>query len=358
MNVEARCGCLIIGGFKGTSLPESYERALRKNRRGGAILFRHNVEGDPLQVVALARQVHAASPAPLLGIDQEGGRVARLRAPFIEVPAMSTVASLGDPAFAETLARAVASEIVAVGCTINFAPVLDVHTCADNPVIGDRAFGADAEVCARFGTAWIRGLESAGLLATPKHFPGHGDTSSDSHFDLPIVRQPLERLERVELAPFRAAIADGVLAMMTAHVVYPALDPVLPATLSPAICTELRERVGFRGMLLSDDLEMRAVADRWPIGEAAVAAVAAGCDGVLVCHGEGAQETALEALTRESERSPAFAARCAQARERVLAARRAVRARPASDADVTRIVGGVESRLAALQIEERRRLKS
>jgi beta-N-acetylhexosaminidase len=357
MNVEALCGSLLIGGFQGTSLPESYARALRENRRGGAILFRHNVLTDPLQVVALARQIHTASAAPLLGIDQEGGRVRRLRAPFIEVPAMSVVASIGDPAFAETLAGAVASELAAVGCTLNFAPVLDVNTCPDNPVIGDRAFGAEPEVCARFGMAWIRGLESAGLLAAPKHFPGHGDTSSDSHFDLPVVHQSLERLERVELAPFRAAIAAGVGVMMTAHVVYPALDPDLPATLSAAICTELRERLGFHGMLLSDDLEMRAVADTWPIAEAAVAAVAAGCDGLLVCHGEAAQEMALEALIRESERSPAFAARCEQARGRVLTARRRTRVHPASDAEVTRIVGGSESRLAALQIEARLQLR-
>jgi beta-N-acetylhexosaminidase len=263
------------------------------------------------------------------------------------------VASIGDPAFAETLARAIASELAAVGCTLNFAPVLDVNTCPRNPVIGDRAFGAEPEVCARFGVAWIRGLESAGLLAAAKHFPGHGDTSSDSHFELPVVRQSLQRLERVELAPFRAAIAAGVGVMMTAHVVYPALDPALPATLSRAICTELRERLGFHGMLLTDDLEMRAVADRWSIGEAAVGAVAAGCDGLLICHGEAAQETALEALIRECERSPAFAARCEQAWSRVLTARRRARARPTTDSEVMRIVGGSQSRLAALEIEAR-----
>jgi beta-N-acetylhexosaminidase len=357
MNVEALCGSLLIGGFRGTSLPESYARALRENRRGGAILFRHNVQTDPLQVVALARQIHSASTAPLLGIDQEGGRVVRLRAPFIQVPAMSVVARIGDPAFAETLARAVACELAAVGCTLNFAPVLDVNTCARNPVIGDRAFSDEPEVCSQFGTAWIRGLERAGVLAVPKHFPGHGDTSSDSHFDLPIVRQSLERLESVEFVPFRAAIDAGVGVMMTAHVVYPALDPGLPATLSPAICTELRERLGFQGMLVSDDLEMRAVADTWPIGEAAVAAVAAGCDALLICHEEAAQEMALEALVRECERSPAFADRCDQARRRVLAARRRARAQPATDAEVMRIVGGSESRLAAVQIEARLRLR-
>ncbi len=344
MDCKSLCGSLVIGGFQGTSLPESYARALRENRRGGAILFRHNVLAEPHQVAALARQIHTVSPAPLLGIDQEGGRVARLRAPFIEVPPMGVLARSGDTALAEAVAHAVAAELAAVGFTINFAPVLDVNTCARNPVIGDRAFGPDAEICARFGTAWIRGIERAGLLAAPKHFPGHGDTSIDSHFDLPVVHQTLDRLERVELVPFCAAISAGVRAMMTAHVVYPALDHELPATLSRTICDLLRERLGFGGMLLSDDLEMRAILDRWSIGDAAITAIAAGCDALLVCHGEDPQEAAFEALVRESEHSPVFAARCEQARSRVLFARSLARVRPPRDSEVTRVVGGLESR--------------
>ncbi len=353
MNLESICGSLLVGGFAGTSLPESYARALRENRRSGAILFRQNVQEGPFQVASLARQVHAASPAPLLGIDQEGGRVARLREPFIALPAMSVFGSFGDPPLAETVAYAVGVELAAVGCTINFAPVLDVNTCAHNPVIGDRAFSSDPEVCARFGVAWIRGLERAGVLATAKHFPGHGDTSTDSHLDLPIVQQPLERLERVEMAPFRAAIAYGVRTMMTGHVVYTSLDPALPATFSPAVCTGLRERLGFEGVLLSDDLQMRAVADTWSVAEAAVMAVAAGCDGLLICHGAEAQETAFEALTREAERSAAFAARCEQAHARVRAARSRVLTRPAGDSDIARIVGGAESKRVAREIAAR-----
>jgi beta-N-acetylhexosaminidase len=353
MSGESVCGILLIGGFRGTSLPEWYSRALRSHRRGGAILFRHNVGDGVFELGALAREVHAASPAPLLGIDQEGGRVARLRAPFIEVPSMRLVAKAGDAALAERIAHAVATELAAVGCTINFAPVLDVDTCPHNPVIGDRAFSSDPEVCARFGAAWIRGLEGAGILATPKHFPGHGDTSTDSHFDLPFVRRASEALERVELVPFVAAIAAGAAAMMTAHVVYPALDADRPATFSRFICTELRERLGFRGMLLSDDLEMRAIADRWPIGDAAIAAVAAGCDGLLVCHGEEAQELALEALIREFECSPSFAARCNEANARVLLARSRIRVVPASNSELEQIVGGWQSRQMSLEIAER-----
>ena len=221
-----------------------FARALAERRRGGAILFKPNVEGGPAAVAALAREVArgGARDCRSSGIDQEGGRVARLRAPLLEVPPMRTVASWGDAAFAERIARGVGVELAALGITIDFAPVLDVNTCPENPVIGDRAFGADAATCAEFGVAWIRGLQSAGVLACGKHFPGHGDTSKDSHVDLPVVDQTRERLDRVELVPFRAAAAAGVATLMTAHVVYPALDPDRPATLSRAVCTELRER--------------------------------------------------------------------------------------------------------------------
>ncbi len=348
------CGRLVIGGFAGTSLPASYERALREGRRGGAIFFKQNVEGGPRQVAALARQVHGAvRGTPLLGIDQEGGRVARLRSPWLEVPAMRTVASWGDTAFAERVAHAVGAELAALGITIDFAPVLDVNTCAHNPVIGDRAFGSDADTCARFGVAWIRGLQRAGLLATGKHFPGHGDTSKDSHVDLPVVEQTRERLEAIELVPFRAAAAAGVAALMTAHVVYPALDPDRPATLSRAVCTELRDRVGFDGILVSDDLEMQAIADRWSVEDAAVQAVAAGCDALLVCWNDEKQERVVEALAREAQSSPAFRARCEHALARVDVGCKRAAARPLDDDAIARIIGGSKSQAVATELARR-----
>jgi beta-N-acetylhexosaminidase len=354
MSLVALCGQLVIGGFPGTTLPPAFARALRERRRGGVILFKPNVEGGPAGVVSLAREIHSAAPeAPFVGIDQEGGRVARLRAPLLEVPPMRTVASWGDVAFAERVARAVAMELAALGITIAFAPVLDVNTCALNPVIGDRAFGADAATCAAFGSAWIRGLQSAGILACGKHFPGHGDTSKDSHFELPVVDQPLERLDRVELAPFRAAAAEGVAALMTAHVVYTALDSVRPATLSRAACTGLREAIGFRGVLASDDLEMNAIAARWSVEDAAVEAVSAGCDALLVCWSEEKQDRVVEALVREATVSPAFRGRCEEACARTLEARRKSRAKPLDDDAWPMIVGGTEARTVANEMTRR-----
>jgi beta-N-acetylhexosaminidase len=354
MDLASTCGQLVVGGFPGTSLPGSHARALRDGRLGGVILFKPNVEGGVLQVAALARELHACTDVvPLIGIDQEGGRVARMKAPLLEVPPMRTVASWNDLELAEQIAHAAGSELGAMGFTIDFAPVLDVNTCADNPVIGDRAFSDDAEVCARFGAAWIRGLEGSGILACGKHFPGHGDTSRDSHIDLPIVDQPLDRIERVELAPFRAAVAAGVASLMTAHVVYRALDPRQPATLSAAVCTELRNRVGFDGVLVSDDLEMQAIAARLPVEQAAVLAVAAGCDALLVCWSQDKQVRAVDALVREAERSVTFRSRCEQAHRRVLTARRRVRARPLGDPEIAAIVRGPESQRVAAEIARR-----
>lgn len=354
MIVPSAPGRLVIGGFSGTRLPRAFATALKEGRRGGAIVFKHNVAGDLAQIGALVRELHAASTDPILvGVDQEGGRVARLGAPLLRVPAMRTVASWGDTLLAERIARAVGDELAALGMTIVFAPVLDVGTRANNPVIGDRAFGDDASTCARFGVAWIHGLQAAGVLACGKHFPGHGDTTRDSHVDLPVVDQPLERLESVELVPFRAAAAAGVAAMMTAHVVYSAVDPRLPATLSKAACTGLRESIGFGGMLVSDDLEMQAIASPFSIEDAAVQAVAAGCDALLVCHDDEKQERAASALAHEAERSPAFRERCAQALRRIGEAWARSVPKSLDDEAIGGIVGGPRSRAVAGEIAQR-----
>ncbi|MGD0676841.1 MAG: beta-N-acetylhexosaminidase [Polyangiaceae bacterium] len=353
MTIASTCGQLIVGGFSGPSLPASYAKALRGGRRGGAVLFASNLTGGPAQVAALARQVHAASASPLLAVDQEGGRVARLGDPVLKVPAMRVVASWNDVVLAERIARVVGEQLAAFGFTWNFAPVMDVDSQAENPVIGDRAFGPSPEVCGRFGTAWVRGLQSAGILATAKHFPGHGDTTQDSHLALPQVHGTRERLDAIEIEPFRLAAAAGVATMMTAHVVYPAIDGQLPATLSPLICTDVRNRIGFRGILVSDDLEMKAISDHYRSDEAAVLAVAAGCDALLVCHSESAQERSFEGLVTEAERSPTFLARCQEALERVMAARRRATARPLDDESVDALFGSDETRQVKAAIARR-----
>ncbi|HEX2720097.1 MAG TPA: glycoside hydrolase family 3 N-terminal domain-containing protein, partial [Candidatus Deferrimicrobium sp.] len=195
----------------------------------------------------------------------------------------------------------------AVGIDMNFAPVLDVDSNPRNPVIGDRAFSSDPGAAAVLGIAFAKGSLSRGILPVGKHFPGHGDTSADSHFELPVVRAGKETLLHRELLPFRRAARAGIPALMTAHVMYPALDRALPATLSRKILHDLlRKRMRFRGAILSDALEMKAIADRYGIGEAAALAVTAGCDVVLVCRGEDEQAETIDRLTREATDRPAF----------------------------------------------------
>jgi len=306
--LRRQIGQLLIAGFNGTALPIELRSIAREFSLGGIILFARNIT-EPEQVAEMTYEAARLVPdlPSWVSVDQEGGRVARLKAPFTEWPPMATLGRSGDVALAERFARALASELKAVGISLDYAPVLDVHTNPKNPVIGDRALAEEAEQVARLGGVIIRALQAEGIAACGKHFPGHGDTSVDSHLELPLVEHPPDRLRRVEFVPFRAAIAADVATMMTAHVLVPSLDDKSPATLSTTIVGLLRDELGYGGVILSDDLEMKAIADRYAVPEAAVQAVAAGCDGVLICSGDhDAQAAALEALVHavEAERIP------------------------------------------------------
>jgi beta-N-acetylhexosaminidase len=286
------------------------------------VLFKRNVE-EPAQVAELAYRARTLLPdTPLwVGIDQEGGRVARLRTPFTEWPPMA-VLGRADPeegvALARRFARALAVELAAVGVSIDFAPVLDVHTNPRNPVIGDRALAEDPERVAALGRAIIEELQHAGIAACGKHFPGHGDTSTDSHHELPLVEHPPDRLRAVEFVPFRAAIDADVAGIMTAHVHVPSLDEAFPATLSRRVVTGvLREQLHYDGLVFTDDMDMGAIAGRYAPGEAAVAAVDAGCDALLVCGTDhDRQAAALEAIVRAVEQDLLPASRVEAAVER------------------------------------------
>lgn len=297
-------GQLAIAGFAGHAIPADLRMLAREFDLGGVILFARNVE-SPEQVADLAREAQElAQELPLwVSVDQEGGRVARLKAPFTEWPPMATLGRSGEERLAERFARALAAELEAVGISMDYTPVLDILTNRANPVIGDRALAESAEDVARLGSVLIRTLQASGIAACGKHFPGHGDTSVDSHFELPLIEHPPDRIERVELVPFLAAIEADVASIMTAHILIPALDPDRPATLSrPIVTGMLKERFGYRGLVLSDDLEMKAIGARYGMAEATVAAVAAGCDGVLMCGAEqDTQVAALEAVIHAVE---------------------------------------------------------
>jgi len=302
--LRRQIGQLLIGSFRGHEVPVELTSLALEFSLGGATLFARNV-AEPEQVATLAFDVaRLATDLPAwVSVDQEGGRVARLRAPFTEWPPMATLGRSGDVRLAERFARALAIELRAVGVTLDFAPVLDVHTNAKNPVIGDRALSDRAEDVARLGETIIEALQGEGVSACGKHFPGHGDTSTDSHLELPLVEHPPERLHAVEFVPFRAAVRAGVASIMTAHVLVPALDEERPATLSRRIVADLlRDELGFEGVIVSDDLEMKAINDQYDVARAAVLAIEAGCDAVLICGGDvDVQAAALESLIHAVE---------------------------------------------------------
>ncbi|HJU43359.1 MAG TPA: beta-N-acetylhexosaminidase [Vicinamibacterales bacterium] len=323
-------GQFLIGSMPGTTIPVELRSLAKEFDLGGVILFGRNIE-TPEQVAELSAECEAlgrAMPA-WVSVDQEGGRVARLKEPFTKWPPMATLGRAGREAeaLAQRFAKALAEELIAVGITLDYAPVLDIHTNPKNPVIGDRALAERAEDVARLGRVIIRGLQDAGLAACGKHFPGHGDTSTDSHLELPLVEHPPDRLRAIEFEPFRAAIAEEVAFIMTAHVLVPALDENKPATLSPHVVQKLlREELKFDGVILSDDLEMKAVSAHYDVPAAAVEAVAAGCDAVLVCQGNvDLQARTLEALVKAVEsgvmpakRHDAAAMRLKRAKQRFL----------------------------------------
>jgi beta-N-acetylhexosaminidase len=315
-----------MAGFPGTSLTVELRALAREFSLGGVIYFARNVE-EPAQVAEVSREIATLTDelAPWVGVDQEGGRVARFKHGFTRWPPMSTLGRSGDVDLARQFARALAVELRAVGVTLDFAPVLDIFTNPKNTVIGDRALAERAEDVATLGVALIEELQRGGIAACGKHFPGHGDTLADSHHDLPLVEHDPDRLRAVEFVPFRAAVAAGVASLMSCHVLVPAFDQMRPGTLSPTIVEGLmRDELGFDGLIFTDDMEMKAITARLPVPEACVAAIAAGCDAVLVCSGNhDLQAATIEALIRAVERGELPYARV----ERALARQRRAKER-------------------------------
>ncbi len=257
----------LIVGIPTTDIDATARRVVADLHVGGVILFRRNIV-SPEQTHGLIAALRALRKMPLiLAVDQEGGRVQRLRAPLTEFPPAHAEASgEAQPNIAKEVGAQLARELLAVGFDLDFAPVVDVDTNPANPVIGDRSFGRTPETVSKLAVALIEGMQGAGMMACAKHFPGHGDTLEDSHKDLPSLPHDLERLRRVEWPPFAATAKAKVATIMTAHVMFPALDPVWPATMSSTCLAALRQETGFEGAIISDDLEMKAIADRYDIG--------------------------------------------------------------------------------------------
>lgn len=300
--LELKIGQMMMAGYSGSAPPPHIWRRVSDGSLGGIILFAHpSLSASEMRLLTMHLQeaaIGGASGLPLLiATDQEGGRVSRLSPPLTKFPTARLIGAAGSEELAEEMGAAVAAELLAVGVNMNLAPVLDILTNPSNPAIGDRALGSNAELVARLGRALIRGMQKTGVMAVAKHFPGHGDTSFDSHQVSGGVGQPEAVLWRRELLPFRAAMEEGVEAVMTAHVIYSEVDPHAPATLSDKIITGiLRGRMRYEGLVMTDDLEMKGIAGGYPISHAAVAAVSAGAGILLVCKERRSQEEAYRSV--------------------------------------------------------------
>jgi beta-N-acetylhexosaminidase len=294
-------GDLLAVGFDGTSLPDDVVALAEEHGLGGVILFARNCPSLDA-VLALTAACRRLGPDVLVLVDHEGGRVHRLPPPFTRFPAAALVGHAGDPTLVAAVARAMARELRAAGFDSGLTPVLDCLIEPGCTAIGDRAFGRDPDAVAACGVAFVQAALAEGLIPVAKHFPGHGRTTVDSHFALPEIDVPAELLDAVELAPFRRVLAAGCPAVLIAHVRYPALDPVWPASLSSAVIEDLlRRRLGFDGVVVSDDLEMHAVARTWGVAGAAVRFLEAGGDLALVCRDAGARRDAAAAVVAAVE---------------------------------------------------------
>ena len=288
MSLYEKIGQLIIAGFDGTTADDEVKSLISEVKVGGVILFSRNVE-NASQVVKLnndIKEMNKENKYPIfISVDEEGGLVSRMPSEFKDIPTSMDIAKFNDEDLSYDIGKVIGKEITSLGFNMDFAPVLDINSNPDNPVIGKRSFGDNEEIVSKLGIATMRGLKDSDVIATVKHFPGHGDTDVDSHVGLPVVKNDLKRLKSFELVPFKKAIDAGVDMVMVSHIMLPKVDEKNPATLSKTIVTDiLRKDMNYDGVVVTDDMTMGAIINNYDIGDAAVKSINAGADIVMVCH--------------------------------------------------------------------------
>src|SRR5690606_36243064 len=300
MSLEEKVGQMIFAGIDDTVLNENTKTLISKYNVGGLIFYGDNLQ-NPEQSVELLNDVKTTNldnRFPLfLGIDQEGGRVTRLPGNIVEMPTNQQIGEIGNERFSYDFGELLGQQLNAFGFNMNFAPVLDVNSNPNNPVIGDRSFGNNVDIVSKLGIQTMKGIEAQHVIPVVKHFPGHGDTSVDSHLELPIVDKTREEINELEIIPFQNAINEGTDVVMVAHILLPKIDPTYPSSMStPIISGILREELQFNGVVMTDDMTMNAIMDHYGIGEAIVESVKAGSDIVLIAHDFSKVITAIDAL--------------------------------------------------------------
>lgn len=325
MDLEEKIGQMIFAGVSGTTMDTGAEKLINQLHVGGIIFYKNNFE-NPKQTVELVNQIKAenSSNIPLfLGVDQEGGRVTRLPGALTNFPPNKRIGEVNSPEFSYKIGSLLGYELKEFGLNLDFAPVLDINSNPNNPVIGDRAFGNNLEIVSKLGIETMKGIQSQKVIPTIKHFPGHGDTSVDSHLELPIVNKTLKELMELELIPFKRAMDEGAEVVMVAHMLIPELDKNNPASISKVVMTEvLRRQLSFTGVIITDDMTMGAIVEHFDIGKAAVESVKAGSDIILVGHGYDNVEKIQIALKDAIEKGEISEQRINESVERIIKLKR------------------------------------
>ncbi|HHV19112.1 MAG TPA: beta-N-acetylhexosaminidase [Thermoanaerobacterales bacterium] len=299
MTVDEKVGQMVMIGLEGYEKDPYAQEMITKYKVGGFIFFKRNIKNayQTLTLINSLKEANRENKIPLFfAVDEEGGRVTRMPAEFTKLPTSRAIGKINSEDFAFEVGSIIGQQLKSLGFNMNFAPVLDIDSNPNNPVIGDRSFGHNEEIVSKLGTATMKGIQSQ-VISAVKHFPGHGDTSTDSHISLPVVNHDMDRLKDFELVPFAQAIENGADMVMVAHILLPKIDQENPVTLSETVITDiLREEMKFNGVIITDDMTMGAITENYDIGDAAVKSVRAGADIVLICHDNEKQVTVLEAL--------------------------------------------------------------
>ncbi|WP_054199921.1 beta-N-acetylhexosaminidase [Clostridium baratii] len=300
MSLDEKIGQLVISGFYGTTLDENILKLIKEDKISGVILFNRNVK-DSSTLLSLnnsLKESNKNNKLPLfISVDEEGGLVTRMPKDIKRLPTNKYIGSLNNKDLSYNVGEILGEQLSYFGFNMNFAPVLDINSNSNNPVIGDRSFGNNKDTVAILGTSTMKGIQSKNIISVVKHFPGHGDTSVDSHVNLPVVNYDINRLKSFEFVPFKTAIQNGADAIMVGHILLPKIDSKYPSSMSYEIVTNiLRKDLGFNGLVVSDDMTMGAITKNYSIEESSIKAINAGVDLLLVCQKYENTENVLKAL--------------------------------------------------------------
>jgi beta-N-acetylhexosaminidase len=299
LTLDEKIGQLTIVGIEGTEINDDTKELIQKYHVGGVIFFKENISSrnQALTLVKALKDINGSGIPLFLGVDEEGGRVSRMPAEYKKLPSSGAIGKKNNEVISKTIGEILGEEVSSLGFNLDFAPVLDINSNPNNPIIGDRSFGNNSELVSKLGVATMKGIQSKDIISAVKHFPGHGDTSVDSHKGLPTVNNDIKRLRSFELIPFEKAIDNGADMVMVAHILLPNIDKTYPSSLSKVVISDLlRKELGFNGVIITDDMTMGAITLNYDINKAAVTSLKAGSDIVLVCHDYNKEKTVIESI--------------------------------------------------------------